>query len=293
MFGFDFCRGTTNKLKVASAEFYETTYADILKRIVAGRLVHADETAIDYKRHRGYVWAFTNLEEVAFVFAESRERDTVQSVLRDFKGVLVSDFYTAYDSIDCPQQKCLIHLIRDLNDDLMAEPFNDELKQLITDFTHLVRPMIGTVDRYGLKARFLRKHKRDAKYFFERLRGLELRSERARKCKTRLEKNQDKLFTFLDYDAVPWNNNNAEHAVKSFALLRKVIKGVTTEKGIREYLVLLSICQTCKYMGVDFLDFLRSGETDIHAFAESRLGRRRRQHTIEAKTLPADAGSQK
>ena len=36
------------------------------------------------------------------------------------------------------------------------------------------------------------------------------------------------------------------------------------------------VCQTCKYMGVDFLDFLRSGEKDIHAFAESRRGRRRR-----------------
>jgi hypothetical protein len=28
-------------------------------------------------------------------------------------------------------------------------------------------------------------------------------------------------------------------------------------------LVLLSICQTCKYKGVDFLEFVRSGERDI------------------------------
>jgi hypothetical protein len=28
-------------------------------------------------------------------------------------------------------------------------------------------------------------------------------------------------------------------------------------------------------MGVDFLDFLRSGEKDIHAFAESRYRRKR------------------
>ena len=26
----------------------------------------------------------------------------------------MSDFYAAYDGIRCPQQKCLIHLIRDL-----------------------------------------------------------------------------------------------------------------------------------------------------------------------------------
>ena len=32
----------------------------------------------------------------------------------------------------------------------------------------------------------------------------------------RIEKNRDKLFTFLNYDGVPWNNNNAEHAVRAF-----------------------------------------------------------------------------
>jgi hypothetical protein len=66
---------------------------------------------------------------------------------------------------------------------------------------------------------------------------------------------------------VPWNNNNAEHAVKAFAMLRQVIQGVTSEKGIRDYLVLLSISQTCKYRELDFLDFLRSGEKDINVFA--------------------------
>ena len=50
-----------------------------------------------------------------------------------------------------------------------------------------------------------------------------------------------------------------------------------------------SICQTCKYMGVDFLDFLRSGEKDIHAFAESRRGRRRRTQTSQPPGLPAEA----
>jgi Transposase IS66 family len=84
--------------------------------------------------------------------------------------------------------------------------------------------------------------------------------------KKRFEKNRDKLFTFLDYDGIPWNNNNAEHAIKAFARLRRGIGGTSTEKGIREYLTLLSICETCKYKGVSFLQFLRSGEKDIDAF---------------------------
>jgi hypothetical protein len=42
-------------------------------------------------------------------------------------------------------------------------------------------------------------------------------------------------------------------------------------------------------MGVDFLDFLRSGEKDIHAFAESRRERRRRAQTSQPGGLLADA----
>jgi hypothetical protein len=96
-------------------------------------------------------------------------------------------------------------------------------------------------------------------------------SEGALKFKERFEKNSDKLFTFLSYDGVPWNNNNAEHAVKAFARLRRNIIGLSSPKGIEADLILLSICETCKYSGVDFLDFLRSGKKDINAFAKQRL----------------------
>lgn len=64
--------------------------------------------------NEGYVWVFTSLEDVAFVYSETREASTVRDVLRTFRGVLVSDFYAAYDSLGCAQQKCLIHLMRKL-----------------------------------------------------------------------------------------------------------------------------------------------------------------------------------
>jgi hypothetical protein len=86
----------------------------------------------------------------------------------------------------------------------------------------------------------------------------------------RLKKNRKTLFTFLDYDNVPWNNNNAEHAIKAFAMLRHVIEGTTTEKGIHEYLVLLSVYETCRFKNVNFLDFLRSRMKDIDKFVTRR-----------------------
>ena len=189
----------------------------------------------------------------------------IRELLNDFKGILISDFYTAYDSIDCPQQKCLVHFIRDLNDDIFKEPFNKELKQLAEDFGLMLRPVIMTVDRYGLKKHFLQKHQNAVNRFYKRLSNIEYRSETTIKYRNRLLKYRDKLFTFLHHDGIPWNNNNAEHAIKAFAVLRRII-GAFSEDGAREYLRLLSICQTCKKKGVSFLAFLRSGQKDINGF---------------------------
>ncbi len=240
----------------------------ILDRISAGKLVHADETKVGIGGKDGYVWVFTNLEDVAFVYSETREASTLQDVLRGFRGVLVSDFYAAYDSIECAHQKCLIHLMRDVNDDLCKQPFNEEMKGIAERFARLVKPMIETVDRFGLKAHYLRKLKRSVDQFYDTLSKQDFQTEVAVGYKKRFEKNKNKLFTFLNHDGVPWNNNNAEHAIKALVRLRNGIGGRSSARGMRDYLVLLSISQTCRYKGVSFLDFLRSGQMDIKVFTD-------------------------
>lgn len=110
--------------------------------------------------------------------------------------------------------------------------------------------------------------------FYKGLSAKEYASEVAIQIKQRFEKNHDRLFTFLRYDGVPWNNNNAEHAIKAYARPRELFQGISTAKAISEYLVLLSVCETCGNKGIDFLDFLRSGEKDIEDFAKSK-GRKR------------------
>ena len=93
-------------------------------------------------------------------------------------------------------------------------------------------------------------------------------SELAIKYQKRFKKYKDKLFAFLDYDNIPWNNNNAEHAIKAFAAYRRNVDGVFSEDGINDYLILLSIHQTCKYRGIRFLDFLKSREKSINDYYE-------------------------
>ena len=85
-----------------------------------------------------------------------------------------------------------------------------------------------------------------------------------RNFQRRFVKYKEKLFLFLNYDGIPWNNNNAEHAIKRFVFLRNIINGLSTEESIKEYLVLLSICETLRLNNKSFLKFLVAKSADIY-----------------------------
>jgi predicted RecB family nuclease len=277
LFSYTILPRAIERFKSKTADVYLRTYRKIFRKIIQGHLMHVDETPVSIGNNTGYVWVFTSLEDVVYVYTETREADAFHAALRrvlrasfdDFKGVLVSDFYSVYDSLKCFQQKCLIHLMRDLNEDLFKNPFNRELREIAEQFTLLLQPIIETVDRFGLKKRFLRKHQRCVKEFYEQLVIQEYESDISLRWLKRFVKNREKLFTFLDHDGIPWNNNNAEHAVKAFVCLRRVFGASQTSRTIQGYLVLLSISQTCKFKGIEFLDFLRSGRKDVDDFTNA------------------------
>ena len=52
--------------------------------------------------------------------------------------------------------------MRDINDDLLRHPFDEELKELARRYTLTLKPMVETIDKRGLKTKFLSKHKRSA-----------------------------------------------------------------------------------------------------------------------------------
>jgi hypothetical protein len=264
VFNFPITNTMANDMKAIMAKKYEPTYRLILEQIAGGTLVHADETKGVVYGGGHYVWIFANLTSAAYIYSASREASILDDVLAGFKGVLVSDFYGGYDAVHCEQQKCLIHLMRDINEDVLRHPFNEELAFIAKRFGALLREIVNTIDRSGLKKRHLRKHERSAKRFLADVAGLECATEVTSALKKRIDKNKDKLFTFLKYDNVPWNNNNAEHAVRAFTRLRNVMV-TSTPKGTKEYCILLTLQQTLRCQGMGFLDFLRSGRIEINA----------------------------
>ena len=155
----------------------------------------------------------------------------------------------------------------------MKNPFDEELKGIAKDFTLILSLIIETIDKYGLKQHHLNKHKIQVDGFLKKVQNMEYISDLAQNFQRRFVKYGGKMFTFLDYNGVPWNNNIAEHAIKRFVHLRKAVGGSSSAKGIQEYLILLSIRETLRLRNASFLKFLISGDTDIDKFVEMKTTR--------------------
>ena len=224
---FDLCvhDPEVHMFKSLLAHYYKPTRHSPLKKILSGSVMHIDDTEVKLKTGRGYVTVITSLEEVVFIYRPTKEGGFVQDLLKNFHGVLVSDCHPTYDSVPCPQQKCLIHLMQDINQDLLNSPFDQELQAITRPFGTLLRSVVETVDQYGLKRRYLKRHAVDVARFFEFVATLSVQSDSAKRLQERFMKCQDKLFTFIKYDGVPWNNNNAENAIKRFAYYREDTAG--------------------------------------------------------------------
>jgi predicted RecB family nuclease len=279
-FGLTISSVEIHMFKSLIARYYRPTYRKLIAKIVSGPVLHADETEVKLRSGKGYVWVFTNLEEVVFMYKPTREGEFLREMLKEFEGVLVSDFYAVYDSLGCAQQKCLIHLIRDINQEILNHPFDEELQSVTQAFGSLLRSIVTTIDEHGLKRTHLERHAGKIAEFFRALSARSFRSESAQALQKRMVKYQDKLFTFIRHDGVPWNNNNAENAIKRFAYYREDTVGIMREAGLNDYLMLLSLYMTCRFKGISFLKFLLSKERDIDAFS-ARPRMRRRSPDLE------------
>jgi len=55
-------------LKLLASEYYKPTYNNIVKNLIKGSLIHSDETKVKLKTHSGYIWVFTNMENVLYLY---------------------------------------------------------------------------------------------------------------------------------------------------------------------------------------------------------------------------------
>ncbi len=268
LFGISVTFHTIKRFLKYFADFYRPTYLSLYRMVLSGGVLYADETPIKTKYEEAYAWVFTNNRYVFSLYKPNREGGFLKEFLKGFNGVLVTDFYSAYDTIECKKQRCLIHLIRDLNDDILKNPFDDEFRELTSEFTQILQSIVKTIDRHGLKTRFLQRHKDKVERYLEKVGQRNYSSEVSQQYRNRFIRYKDELFEFLKYDNVSWNNSIAEHAIRLLEVHTNKNIWFYQSDAISDYLVISSIYQTCMYNEISFLKFLLSGEKNLERYIE-------------------------
>lgn len=258
--------GSVNSLFNSFSSYYTKTEKSLLDTLLKSPILHVDETQVNIKGRIQYIWVFTNGKHVIFRLTSKRDSSIVHKMLKNYEGVLISDFFSGYDGVKCLQQKCWVHLIRDINKDFQKSPFDVEFEKFVFELRNMLLPLFEAIEKYGLKKRNLNKFKKPIEVFYKRnIIGTIYESEVTKKYQKRFKRYRKSLFVFLEYDGIPWNNNMAERALRHIAVQRK-ISGSFSVAGMIGYLRMLGIMQSCRFQNKPLLKFLMSGEQNIDLF---------------------------
>src|SRR5207245_4197127 len=79
-FGLTVSRSELHLCKSLMSWYYRTGFRRLLRRILSSPVLHIDETEVNLRTGKGYVWVFTTLEEVMFLYRPTREGDFLKKL---------------------------------------------------------------------------------------------------------------------------------------------------------------------------------------------------------------------
>jgi transposase len=201
---------------------FEPVVDELLERLRKSAVVQGDETGWRINGQTAWAWCFRDPKLAIFLIDKHRNRDVILRVLgASFAGTLVSDFYAAYNGLDCAKQRCLVHLLRELAK-LREEVPAASVRAFIAPLITLVQDAIQLgKDRTSMtKPAFVAARQTIHDRFDDLLLNCRSQNRDCLRIWKRLFKHCDELFTFLDDPRVPADNNGCERDIRSLAAAR-------------------------------------------------------------------------
>jgi len=147
--------------------YYLKTENILISSVLKSKFIHIDETTININGQNQYVWVLRNDDSVYLKHTETRENEFLKNLLKNYAGIIITDFYTGYDNVNCIKQRCWVHLIREINNALWQAPFDKEFQLFVESLRDLLLPIMKTIQKYGLKKRNLNKHKKEVEVYYK------------------------------------------------------------------------------------------------------------------------------
>src|SRR5438128_3662939 len=222
-------------------------------------VVNGDETGWREDGRNGYVWSFSTDRLRYFLYRKSRASALVKEVLGDeFEGVVVSDFYGAYNVHLGLHQRCWVHLLRDIHE-LKEKHVKDKgLRKwaaTVKGIYERAKGYKGPSTKLTEVEQRAERVKRQREYEQELLRvcrpHLKKQRLQSRLCE-RIERFLPELFVFVADPRVPADNNAAERSVREMVVSRKISGGTRSERGSETKSILASLFGTWRLQGLDF-----------------------------------------
>lgn len=228
----------------------EPAVAAVVEQIRGSPVAHADETGWRQDGVNGYVWTFSTPTERCFL-RRGRNKEVVDEVLDEsFGGVLVSDFYAAYNHYPGLKQRCWAHLPRDIHD----------LKALYPEDALLARWADGTHQLYVEAKAFSSPKAKERRRAQLRLEGQLMAlcrpflndplAAQGKLCR-RMERFREELFVFVAHPEVPADNNAAERSLRHLVTSRKISGGTRSARGTSSKMTLASLFGTWRARGLN------------------------------------------
>lgn len=244
-------------------------YESLLAEARASPVVHLDETGWREDGRNGWVWTLTTPTARLFRFSASRAGAVARALLgTEAEGVIVSDFYTAYNQLDGRHQRCWAHLLREIHELTEQHPTDSGLHAWAEGMHAIFTQAVAWTAAAG--ACPLAERER-ARLRFEAAVLALCRAEpagtpHAALCQ-RVERYHPELFTFVADPDVPPTNNAAERALRPLVIARKISGGTRSSRGSQTRMLLQSVVATWELRGLDplaeMLTLLRAPRTPI------------------------------
>jgi transposase len=237
----------------------KTAVQAIRDGIRASPVVHGDETGWRQDGQNGYLWSFSTPHLRYFVHGNRSKAMVDVALGTDFAGVLVTDFYAAYDHYPGPHQRCWVHLLRDIHELRRKHPANVELGRWARLVHRLYRAAVA-------EPRPTAPQSLAAQDAWRRQRQHAYEQALARHCRPyagqavpqrvlceRILKYLPELFTFVADPRVPADNNAAERSIRPIVVRRKISGGSRSAVGTLTRTALWTLTDTWQLQGKPLL----------------------------------------
>ena len=260
LWGLELSRGEIIAVQHLAAARGRTAADTILTAIRGSPVVHGDETGWRENGQNGYLWSLST-PRLRYFHRDSRRKEVVDTLLGEqFGGVLVTDFYAAYDHYPGPHQRCWTHLLRDLHDLRRTHPADAGVAR----WARAVRRVYDAAQAdpgppvalpVGAQVVWRRQQQRRYETVLGRLcQRYAKQPVPQRVLCERIVKYLPELFTFIADPRVPADNNAAERSIRPLAVVRKISGGTRSAAGTLTRTVLWTLTATWQVQGKHLLD---------------------------------------